>query len=151
MPDRHDWLSWDEYQAVHQRRLRDFEHFIVSDQLQAILTTDSVEWDGVLHCADSIEIHVSKRRAVRRQGGRLMVRTTEYKYHVLQRSASQTRNLFRYDNIGHHGGPGYHHRHGFADDGAEIGPPQDVGAEGWPTLGEVIAEACRWWEERHAR
>src|SRR5688572_18594561 len=100
MPDRHDWNSWDGYLAVHEHCLRDYEHFIQADQLEATLTSEVVAWDGVLYCCDGIEIHVRKLQDVELTGGRPLVRTRAYSYQVLRRVAGrEVINLFRYDNI----------------------------------------------------
>ena len=71
-----------------------------------------------------------------------MVRTVRYKYHVLRRVGGRAINLFRYDNV--HTQPkhaDWHHRHRYDAEGNEIEPPEHVGEERWPTLGQVIQEA----------
>jgi len=60
----------------------------------------------------------------------------------------RTVDLFRYDNVGDHGGPERHHCHRFDEAGREILPPTTVSADAWPTLGDVIDEAQTWWENR---
>jgi hypothetical protein len=147
MPGKHDWKSWDNYLAVHQSYLRDYEHFILSDQLEATPTSEVVDWDGVLYCCDGIEIHVRKLQDVELTGRRPMVRTREYSYQVLRRVAGREAiKLFRYDNI--HRQPGhadYHHKHRFAADGTEIEPPAHIGEDAWPTLSDVIKEIYDRW------
>jgi hypothetical protein len=142
---RHDWNSWDHYLSIHESYLKALEHFVLDNQLFHTVTDDVVYWNGVLYCTGNIEIRVSKKQDVEVRGGRPMVRTTEYRYHVLRRTNDVTVNLFRYDNI--HVQPGHddrHHRHRYDADGNEIEPPMWVGESGWPTLSEVITEAFRW-------
>lgn len=146
MSDRHDWNGWDDYLAAHDRWIQNFEHFIIDDQLIPTLTQTQVSWKGVLYCMDGLEISVRKKQQVQYVGGRRMVRTIEYKYHALRREGVRTINLFRYDNI--HMQPGHpdpHHRHRYDASGNEIEPPQHVGEDHWPTLGEVIDELHQWW------
>lgn len=103
MPDRHGWNSWDQYQNVHQSCLNDYlDHFILDDGLTTVETGDLVFWEGVLRCADGIEIHVTKTLEVRYRNGQPEVRTVDYSYHVLHRREDGARNLFRYDNAHPH-------------------------------------------------
>lgn len=140
---RHGWNSWDNYLNVHQHQLRDFEHFISSNQLSYTVTDTLVSWQGELHCAGGIEIHVRKTQEVEpRGGGWPMVKTFEYSYQVMRRQAGQAISIFRYDNV--HVQPGHpdaHHKHCFDEHGTEIEPPVHVGEAGWPTLAEVVREA----------
>lgn len=45
-----------------------------------------------------------------------------------------------------HDHPDPQHRHQYDDEGHERLPPDYVGADGWPTLGDVIVEAFEWWQ-----
>lgn len=144
MSDRHGPNSWDSYLAVHQERIEDFRgHFIIEDRLGYVRTESVVQWEGELICVDGIEIHVRKRQAVSIRAGRPWVQTVDYSYQVLRRQGDEVRNLFRYDNSAHHDQPDPHHRHEYDEDGNERLPPVHVGADGWPTLGDVIVEAFR--------
>jgi hypothetical protein len=146
---KHGWNTWDDYLAVHAKRLQDLEHFIVDDQLNAIPTRTLVKWDGVLYCRDGLELHVEKTQEVRKQGGRAMVRTERYSYHALRRTGQTVINLFRYDNIHqHHGHADQHHRHRYDAAGIEIEPTQHIGEESWPTLSDVLNELHDWWLKR---
>src|SRR5581483_496330 len=152
MRDKHGWNSWDQYLAIHTRRIRDFDHFIIDDQLTATPTKSTVTWDGVLYCEDGIEIHVRKHQAVQQMSGRPSVRTLDYSYHVLRRVGSRVVNVLRYDDI--HLQPGHqsrHHRHRYDAQGNEIEPPEHIGEDEWPTLGDVIEEVHSWWVEQGAR
>ena len=151
MTPKHNWHSWDNYQAVHASRLQDFSHFILEDALTATMTPTGVMWQGLFHCVDGLEIHVTKRQEVRDRGGQPEVRTVEYSYHLLRKTNDEATNLFRYDNIHPQpGDPDRHHRHRFDVHGDEVKPPTHVGTEGWPNLGEVIDEAHKWWERHRA-
>lgn len=148
--DRHDPNSWDGYLAVHTSKIDGYlGHFILEDRLNVTLTADLVAWAGDLICADGIEIHVSKRQASWFRSGRRWVQTESYSYHVLQRMTSRERSVFRYDNSPHHDHEDPHHRHRYDVNGVELGRAEWVGAQGWPTLGDVIDEAYRWWLSRH--
>lgn len=64
MADRHDWNSWDGYLSTHITRIRSFDYFIISDELEAIQTAYNVIWRGTLFCEGGIEIHVRKLQEV---------------------------------------------------------------------------------------
>lgn len=146
MADRHKPNSWGGYRAVHERRIADYlGHFILDDRLTVTVTANLVSWSGELVCAGGVEIHVAKRQTSWFRSGQRWVRTDSYSYQVLQRLDGRERNLFRYDNSPHHEHPDAHHRHEYDVNGIEIGKATWVGAEGWPTFGDVIDEAYRWW------
>jgi hypothetical protein len=145
MSDRHGPNSWDAYLAVHDRRLADFAHFIVDNNLTFIRTPKVVQWEGTLICADGMEIHVRKTQAVSLRESRPWVQTTDYSYQVLRRQGEDVVRLFRYDNAAHHDHPDRHHKHRYDANGREIDPPVHVGHDGWPTLGDVIDEAFDVW------
>lgn len=147
MPDRHGWNSWDQYQNVHRSCLHDYlDHFILDDGLVFTETGSVVFWKGTLACVEGIEIQVRKVQEVRYRNGQPEVRTSDYSYHVLQRTTGGVRNLFRYDNAHPHlNHPDPHHRHQYDDDGNDTEPVQHIGADAWPTLAEVIEEAHNWW------
>src|SRR5487761_1112244 len=129
-PDRHDWNGLEDYLSVHHNWLRSWEHFILRDALTFELHESQALWRGSLYCDGNIEIRVSRLQEVKRQSGKLLVRTLRYSYHVRQNVGRDTRNLFRYDNIGQHGAPDGHHRHEY-DDGREESPPKAISAEDW--------------------
>ena len=151
MSAKHGANSWDDYLLVHSSRLNDFlGHFILEDRLTFTRTPDQIYWEGVLLCAEGIEIHVRKRQAVLIRSGRPWVQTTDYSYQVLRRAKGAAIPLFRYDNAPHHDHPDPHHKHRYDANGIEILPPEHVGAEGWPTLGDVIEEAFEHWQSNSA-
>lgn len=82
------------------------------------------------------------------RSGRRWVETLDYSYQVLRRVDGEAVSLFRYDNSAHHEQADPHHRHRYDANGREILPVEHVGADGWPTLGEVIEEAFEFWKSR---
>ena len=138
---KHGPNSWDNYQAVHQRWMKDFEHFIEEDALTATATNTFVSWHGMRYCVGGIEIKVTKDQRADYRSGQLMVETAEYSYHALRRIGTRVINLLRYDNAHEHPGhPDAHHRHSYDAEGDELEPPTHVGVDGWPTLGEFVRE-----------
>ncbi len=138
--------SWDDYLAVHQSRIADFlGHFIVEDRLEFSRSLTQVYWEGVLICADGIEIHVRKRQSVSYRSGRAWVQATDYAYHVLRRRHGIAISIVRYDNASHHHHPDPHNRHRYDVNGTEVSPPEHMGEGRWPTLGEVIEESFELW------
>jgi Family of unknown function (DUF6516) len=146
MASRHDWNAWDHYQSIHDKRIQDFDHFIVENRLIAVPTTNKVVWQGTLLCGHGIEIHVHKVQDKRtRPDGQPEVRTVRYKYQAMRRENDRVVTLVRYDNSEHHGQPDPHHRHGYDAQGGQIDPPEHVGEDSWPTLGDVIQEVHDKW------
>lgn len=147
MSAKHGPNSWDDYLSVHNSRLADFQgHFVLEDRLPFVRTLSQVYWEGVLECVDGLEIHVRKRQTVAIRAGRPWVQTVDYSYHVLRRQGAKSISVFRYDNAAHHEHADPHHRHTYDAAGKEVLPPQHVGVDGWPTLGDVIEEAFDWWQ-----
>lgn len=146
MSSKHGANSWDDYLNVHQRRIGDFiGHFIVDDGLEFTRTASQVLWEGVIRCVDGIEVHVHKRQVLNDRRGRPWVRTVDYSYQVIRRQGHAVVPFFRYDNADHFDHPDAHHRHGFDANGREVHPAVHVGADGWPTLGDVLEEAHSIW------
>lgn len=143
---RHQWHNADQYQAVHDNKIGTYlGHFILEDKVRRTPTPRSVVWDGILYCADAVEIKVEKRQEVRLRAGRLEVRTVDYSYHAYHRiDARRVRNLVRYDNS--HPRPDHpddHHKHEYDEHGQDR--VVHVGEDEWPTLGQVIDEVHAWW------
>lgn len=138
----HDWHDWYDYLNVHDSWLENKLAFLIEDnQLSYEFSEQAVFWEGILHCVEGIEIHVSKTQAVQYRSGRPEVKTVRYSYHALRREGERTIDILRYDNAHEHEGGWFnHHKHLFDEDGNEIGSPIYVGEEGWPTLGAVILE-----------
>lgn len=84
-----------------------------------------------------------------RKGSR-WVETLFYKYEVIQRRAGRIIQVVRYDNVqAQRGHPDAHHRHVFDPDGSEIEPPEHLGSQRWPNLGQVLDEAHEYWCRQH--
>ena len=122
-------------------------HFVWEDALGYAMTHGRVRWTGALLLADGLELAVKKTQAMRLGAAGLEVRTERYAYQLLRPAAGEgRRGVFRYDNFHDHPNhPDAHHCHRYQDDGTQIEPPEYIGAAGWPTLGDVLDEAFRWW------
>ena len=148
---RHRWNSWEQYRAIHDRKIASYSpHFVIDDLLAPVLTPNAVIWDGALRCADGFEIQVYKVQELRRRGdGRPEVRTTAYSYHVLQRGQDGERNVLRYDNAhAYDGHPDAHHRHDYEEGGTshvQHLSEREWPDGDWPTLGDVLDELHALW------
>ena len=123
--DPHGWNSLDHYLAIHARRLADFTHFIVADDLQIEVIGDSLFIRGRLTCEHGLFIDVVKALDINDRG---QVRTRQYAYHAGV-IGDADRSIFRYDNhdqkLGH---PDRHHCHRFDyQTWTEILPPVEIG------------------------
>ncbi len=149
MGDKHGWNSWNEYKSAHDGCMRHFlSFFVIKDQLTFNHTEEAIYVNGTLHCEGGIEISVFKQLEVKKDNGRVRVKTMEYGYHVMQRMAGEVTNLFRFDNIHlHKGHPDKHHRHTYDETGVEIAV-EHIGYDKWPTFADVIEEAYRLHAER---
>jgi hypothetical protein len=143
--DRHRWNGLDGYLLIHDKRIADFDHFIVDNGLRHTVTPTVVTWDGIIRFQGGIEVKVEREQAARTNHGRLQVRTETYSYHAYRRVGRRTTNIIRYDNAHPYAGhPDAHHRHRYEPDGTE-GPVEHVGHDDWPTLGDVIQELYDLW------
>ena len=149
MRSSHEPTTFENYLTIHERYLRNFEHFIVRNTLAYRVTSTLVYWRGALYCADGFELHVYKSQLLDRGVVPPTVETVRYRYQALRRNASgEAISLFRYDNV--HQQPGHadnHHRHTFDAAGNEIEPPGHTGRAGWPTFSQVIEELYGLWEQ----
>lgn len=138
MPDRHGWLSWDQYISAHDRNLARFPNFLVADGLSPQIGDAQLLWDGRLYFDGDIELCVLKAHDVRTRRGRIEVRTRRYAYQALLLAENGKHRLWRYDNASHYPAhPDEHHRHVLLlSGGLRI---EHVGSERWPTLGDLIA------------
>jgi hypothetical protein len=142
--NRHNWLSWDQYHAAHLSNLARFPTFVVDDRLTWLVGTTLVEWEGHLRCVDGVEIWVARTQDISRPAGRPpQVKTRLYSYHVQRREADVVRQVLRYDNAHPHlSHADAHHKHTFINGVDTI---NHIGVDGWPTLGDVIAEVEALW------
>ena len=83
--DPHDWNSWDNYQAVHNRRLS--EHPFVAVFPQDTLAVQVFEFAGLIRfagyvpCQKNVLLQVTKELSIRYDNrGRMFVRCHSYRY-----------------------------------------------------------------------
>jgi hypothetical protein len=143
---------------VHENVLQQFRArgFIGPDTLRIIRARDGFLLEGEIACLGGIIVRVAKFLCIvgSRDDVDPLIRTDWYSYNV--KVHGWPHNAFRYDNQHpEYRYPGHvdeHHKHTYDDEGQPIeGSPMWVGAEHWPTLGEVIAEAELWYYEHRDR
>ncbi len=146
---RHSPIRISRYKEIHDSYMESFlnEHFISCHTLTfSANDPDEILLEGEIACLGNILITVDKTLEILQDYRKnALVQTVIYNYNVSVRGYG---NVFRYDNsharIGH---PDNHHKHEFdwklndQDEGKVIW----IGAEKWPTLGEVIEEARDWY------
>ncbi len=131
---------WAIHHAVMDRYQR--EKFIETDNIEFWAYPGWVGIVGTIECVGGIYINVRKLLAARPRRDVTYVETVDYRYHVGVRNIG---NVLRYDSPHEH--RPYHHCHRFdwtADPPRESGI-EEVSAEEWPTLGEVIVESREWY------
>lgn len=95
MGDRHGWISYDRYLAIHDACMDDFrEHWIVEDNLEWIPEEEDFRLKGTIRCLNGLLLHVNK---VLETNDRHQVRTKEYSYQA-EWEGPPRRPIFRYDN-----------------------------------------------------
>jgi hypothetical protein len=146
--DRHGWNDFQHYLDAHFGSLARFEDFFLLDASHLAIdepAEGTITMIGRLFFAHGLFIHVRK---ILERNDRGQVRTVQYSYHagVIGKDA---RSILQYDNAHPH--PGHadeHHRHRYdCQHWIEIKPPEWIGRERWPTLGDVIEELYEWWNE----
>jgi hypothetical protein len=136
--DPHDWNSFQQYLHIHERCIKNLEHFIIHDGLDLQVADDQILIVGRLLCRCNTFLDVDKTLLHRTDG---WVKTIRYSYHagIL---LPEPRALFRYDNAHPHPGhPDAHHKHRYDETGAEIKPPISVP---WLHLSDAIEELEAW-------
>lgn len=145
--DRHGWKGLDQYLSIHDAYLKRFDYFIEANSISFIVAgPESIVMQGRLACVGGAYLDVRNILALNRRN---QVRTIRYSYHAGLKGA-EDRPLFRYDNAHRYERAGHadeHHKHIFDESGREAADPIWVGADRWPTLGEVLAELEEWWLE----
>ena len=124
--------------------------FVAYDTLE-LEVIPQVGWllEGEIACKGNIVISVRKLLAFVPRDGDLHVQTDMYSYNVRVAGAG---NIFRYDNQHAHAGHAdSHHKDIYDFPGGDKIEVQWVGVHGWPTLGEVIAEARDWHADNYTR
>lgn len=117
--------------------------FVGSDTL-TLRVIPRVGWliEGEIACKGRIVVSVHKLLDFVPRGDEFDVQTRLYAYNV--RVLGQG-NVFRYDNQHtHEKHPDPHHKDIFRFPSGEKLAAEWIGADRWPTLGEVIAEALEW-------
>ena len=137
------------YLEIHTTIMQQFLRggFVSSEDLSVLDVGDGVILiEGRIQCAGDIYIDVSKRLEILSgEGPQAFVQTVDYSYNVVLGGIG---NVFRYD-APHPDHNQFHHVHrydlldGDMHGRVERVEPQDD----WPTLGEVISEAERWFYE----
>jgi hypothetical protein len=132
--------------------------FVVADSLEFIDIKTSIILAGEIACVGRIVIDVMKRLEYvdppDQHESDPRVQTSWYAYNVSVRGVG---TVFRYDN--QHPSTPYdghcdpHHKHVFdwPNQQQAVGSPFCTGADGWPTLGEVIEEARSWYRVNYAQ
>ena len=124
------------------------EGFVLRDNVKLHEMGDGVlEMSGDIECDGGILVEVQKMlRIISGEGREAYVQTVEYSYNA---KLSSMRNILRYcsphdDGGSHHG---EHHKHYLDETGVER--IKVIGADQWPTLGQVLEE-LRVWLSDHA-
>jgi hypothetical protein len=103
---------------------------------------------GEIACLGRIVVDVFKvLEVLEGEGADAMVQTLFYSYNVFLRGGN---NILRYDNLHpRKDHPDDHHKHTYSwKTGEQLpGSPVWIGAEKWPTLGEVLREVQSWYYE----
>jgi hypothetical protein len=145
--DRHGWNSLNHYLSIHESILATFsDYFVHSDNLQTrLVDQNTLTIRGRISCTGNLYLDVHKVLEINERD---QVRTIWYSYQACI-DLDPPQRIFRYDNAHRYiqeSHPDAHHKHIFdPSTGAELpGSPEWIGHEGWPTLGEVLAEMYEW-------
>jgi len=143
------------YHETHNTVIRQFQarNFIGTETLTFKPTAYGILLQGGIGCLGNIVVQVEKFIEVLNGAGEdAVVQTKWYSYNAFIRG---NYNLFRYDNQDNdYFRPGHrdeHHKHLFDWRTGEELPtsPAWIGADKWPTLGEVLQEVEEWyWQHR---
>jgi hypothetical protein len=143
---KHGPIRFREYESIHDTTMRSFvdRGFVLEHDLEfsAIEGTGQIALGGRIRCQGDVAIDVRKILEVLGSGANALVKTVAYTYHV---QIEDIGNLFRYDSA-HVDHNTDHHVHRYdIFDGDRAGKVTLHGADGWPTLAEVIEEAHDWY------
>ncbi len=108
--------------------------------------------DGRIGCAHGMSVGVKKTlKILSGEGPTAVVQTTKYTYHVM---IDDRWNVFRYcaphDDLAHPHHKPFHHKHIYDPLCGDLREVASHESETWPTLGEVIDEACQWYFDHAA-
>ena len=156
-PARHSPTRFDIYLETHEGHMEQLRSsgFVGPDTLSfdEVGGASGILLTGEVACKGRIVVSVEKFLVVLEgRGAAAMVQTEMYSYNVFVRGGH---NIFRYDNqhperlYPGHSDP--HHKHEFDPKTGEQLPnsPRWTGAQGWPTLADVVREAERWYWDNH--
>lgn len=136
--DKHAPNSLENYLMLHEKHLRECEHFIVENGLSAphFNRAGQLRIAGLIRCKGHTYLNVVKTIAVGSDG---RVETMKYAYHGGV-SFPENHNIFRFDNA-----HGVHEQHIFDPlTGAELGPPRELTRDEWPHLSECLDLLEEW-------
>ena len=116
------------------------------------LDRDTAVFEGRIACAGRIVVDVAK--SLERVAGGTdddpLIQTVRYSYNAFVQGYG---NILRYDNAHLHDGHGDpHHKHSFNWETRQEQPdsPIWIGADKWPTLGQVLHELRDWYYENRS-
>ena len=147
---KHQPIKFSKYREIHDSYINSFvaKTFIGENTVKFSSDIDEILLKGEIACLGQILITVDKTiEIVKGMGDHAIIQTVLYEYNVSIRSHG---NIFRYDNSHpRNGHPDNHHKHIFdwKLDGQGEGQVIWIGESQWPTLGDVIAEAEKWYFE----
>jgi hypothetical protein len=129
--DKHAPNTFENYLMLHDKHLREREHFIEENGLASSINDQGqIVIFGLLRCKGRTYLKVEKTVAVHPNG---WVETVEYAYHGGV-SSPENRNIFRFDNA-----HGVHEQHVFDPvTGEELGLPRELTRDEWPHLSECL-------------
>lgn len=151
MSDKHAPIPFHRYEAIHEAAMGTFGGFVEHDGLafEPIEGTGAIRLHGEIRCVGDITITVEKVLIILEGTDRTaLIQTIEYSYNVRLKGVG---NIVRYDSP-HEDHNADHHVHRFdVLNGDRKGTTKLHGEAGWPTLGEVIAEARAWYWENYEK
>lgn len=141
---KHDWNSWENYLAVHEKTLR---HYVKRYYVSGPIEYDIKKWTPefyelqlrnlVLRTANGnpVEIKIEKSVEVDTDYKRPRARTFSYSYHALTPKPNP-RNLLRYCSPHEH--RPHHHKHVYRVDGTY--DVSEVPETDWPHVSDFLDE-----------
>jgi hypothetical protein len=152
-PPKHGPQRILQYYEIHETVMESFRRsgFVGPDTVELIPIQKRLFVAGQIGCKGRIVIGVVKELEYigAPYDPNPYVQTIMYAYNV---SVHGVGNVFRYDNQHtYRGHQDEHHRHSFdwKTNNEHPGSPEWMGADRWPTLGEVIEEAMGWHAENY--
>jgi hypothetical protein len=149
---KHAPVEFGRYFEIHSTAMARHERdgLVVAHDLRLIDVPIGVLIVGRIRCQADMLIDVDKILRVHSgEGQTAIVQTDSYSYHALVEGLG---NLLRYcsphNDAAHPDHRPYHHKHVFDPlSGDAAGCVEEIEADEWPTLSEVIHEVCGWYFE----